>query len=189
MSFSQKCLEAFFWTTPNKCELFETHLKPSLGDQFEWDSYRLNENAWALTRPPATYPCQYSCPINLLTQTFHTLQQLIRLTGRVPTNRHTDRRTDTQTGPILYPRPLMWEGISVKNVFHLLPKFAHLYRLRSLAKQGNNGFCNVCPSACPSIWLFVCLCSCLTSHEQWTPWKFLIDVPFARQAVRWVPFI
>ena len=30
----------------------------------------MNENAWALTRPPATCPpCQYSCPIDLLTQT------------------------------------------------------------------------------------------------------------------------
>ena len=41
------------------------------------DTCIINENAWALTRPPATYPCQYSCPIDLLTQMVHTLQQLI----------------------------------------------------------------------------------------------------------------
>ncbi len=60
----------------------------------EWDDWfkkskhcpYLNENAWALTRPPVTYPCQYSCPIDLLSQTFHTLQQLIMTDRQRPVN-------------------------------------------------------------------------------------------------------
>ncbi len=69
----------------------------------ETKKYR-NENTWALTRPPATYPCQYSCPIGLLTQTFHTLHQWrspstkfwVRTSKgsgmRELNDRHTDRR-------------------------------------------------------------------------------------------------
>ncbi len=54
------------------------------------NSYK--NNAWALTRPPATYPCQYSCPIDLLTQIFHTSQTV------QPWERwQTDRQTHTHT--------------------------------------------------------------------------------------------
>ena len=51
-----------------------------------YDILKKYENAWALTRPPATYPCQYSCPIDLLAHTFDTLQQLIAITCVIVTS-------------------------------------------------------------------------------------------------------
>ncbi len=67
--------------------LFSHSCLKDLGfSQFSQTRNTKNENAWALTRPPATYPCQHSCPIDLLTQTFHTLQQLIMTDRQRPFN-------------------------------------------------------------------------------------------------------
>ncbi len=66
------------WTIPTK--------QTSITLRYIVYDLRTHENAWALTRPPATYPCQYSCPIDLLIQTFHTLQQLIMTDRQRPFN-------------------------------------------------------------------------------------------------------